>query len=308
MDINLVTPKIAILMATYNGIRWLPEQVDSILNQKAVDVRLFVSDDQSDDGTLAWLENLASQNQRVTLLPNKKRFGSAGKNFYHLIKNSNIADYDYVAFADQDDRWLLNKLIRQVKLARFHGADGVSSSVVAFWGNGKRALIEKSEPQRKWDYLFESAGPGCTFLMSPWLISKVKETLANPDSLASDVELHDWLVYAICRASGKKWHIDASPTVQYRQHGKNFLGANFGISTKVKRLTKILDGWYRRKAIKISRVCALVSNDPSFVKNAKCITDNGLVDRFRLLMIMRHARRNFLDRTVLTLSILFFLF
>jgi len=120
-------------------------------------------------------------------------------------------------------------------MSKSYGADGVSSNVLAFWPDGKQKLIHKAQPQREFDYLFESAGPGCTFLMTPWLINKVKDLLLDESGVAGHVALHDWLVYAVCRASGKKWVIDKTPSMLYRQHGSNEFGANHGIRAKYAR-------------------------------------------------------------------------
>jgi len=72
--------------------------------------------------------------------------------------------------------------------------------------------IHKSQPQREFDYLFESAGPGSTFLMTPWLFNTLKCLLNDASSIAHEVDLHDWLTYAVCRASVRKWLI---PVHQY---------------------------------------------------------------------------------------------
>ena len=183
--------KVAILLATHNGVRWIAEQVNSILEQQGVDIKLIISDDNSTDGTLEWLKAIAEIDDRVTLLCDRGILGSAGKNFYRLILEADISDCDYIALADQDDVWLKNKLRLQVKLLVKYKADGVSSNVVAFWPDGSRGLIYKSEPMRRLDFIFESAGPGCTFLISPWLVTQVKMVLSDLNGEAYKVVLHD---------------------------------------------------------------------------------------------------------------------
>jgi len=135
-------------------------------------------------------------------------------------------------------------------MSKSYGADGVSSNVLAFWPDGKQKLIHKAQPQREFDYLFESAGPGCTFLMTPWLINKVKDLLLDESGVAGHVALHDWLVYAVCRASGKKWVIDKTPSMLYRQHGSNEFGANHGIRAKYARFLRMYRGWYKHEVLK----------------------------------------------------------
>jgi len=299
-------PKIAIYLAAYNGTKYLSEQVDSVLEQVAVDVTIFVGIDISSDGTEAFIQALAHNHERINLLPCGQKFGSAGKNFYRLILDSDITGYDYIAFADQDDIWKSDKLIRHINLLKKHGVEAVSSNVMAFWADGKKRLIKKSQQQRQLDYLFESAGPGCTFLMTPWLINKLKQVLSNPNSsiAANNVALHDWLAYAVCRASGRHWYIDDIPSVEYRQHSNNVVGANSGFKAKLSRLKKMSDGWYKAEVFKILQVCMTLSDDPDFKKIAKYLDMNSLAGKLGLLSYICKARRSFYDRVFLTLSII----
>ena len=300
-------PKIAVLMATYNGVQWLSEQLESILNQSSVVVKLIVSDDMSSDGTNKLLDHFAKNDHRITLLPFKGKFGSAAKNFYRLIIDADISDCDYVAFADQDDIWLKNKLSTQVKIANESGADGVSSNVVAFWRDGSRALVDKSKPLRRLDFIFESAGPGSTYLMTPWLIQQVKTVLIDQYSNVNQIKAHDWLVYAVCRSSGKKWYISPVPKVKYRQHDNNELGVNLGLRARWSRLQRMHSGWYKAEVIKICKVSQQLTVE-NFVQEACSeIMDMGL-DRFKLFKFINQSRRAFTDRIVLGLAILFFVF
>lgn len=299
--------KVAVLMATHNGINWLAEQIPSILGQQDVEVKLIVSDDASSDGTLEWLKNLAQQDDRVTLLSYGASYGSAGRNFYRLILEADISDCDYVALADQDDVWLKNKLRNQIRLAVQHNADGVSSNVVAFWPDGSRGLINKAEPMRKFDFLFESAGPGCTFLLSPWLVSRVREVLLNANGVARQVALHDWLIYAVCRASGRGWYISPVPTIRYRQHAHNVIGVNYGFKAYWLRCKWILHGWYRIEVTKICKVCKSLSGDTYVQAMCGDVIRSRLFTRYKLLAFVSQARRSITDRLVLTAAILLFL-
>jgi len=306
-DILKQQQKIAVLLAAYNGIQWLPEQIDSILQQVDVELKLFVSDDGSTDGTPEYLKQLADSDSRVVLLSKKERMGSAGKNFYRLIRDIDVSGFDYLAFADQDDIWNTNKLSAHVDLIRANDAEAVSSNVMAFWPDGRQKLIVKSQPQQDFDFLFESAGPGCTFLMTPWLVNQVKkQLLANP--VAADVELHDWLTYAICRAHGKKWVVDSAPSMRYRQHQANVVGANSGLKPALARLKKIKSGWYRHQVALVSRVVASINPAQEYLAFQHIIQSDRLLDQFKLLPYAMRGRRKFTDRAVLVMTVLFFMF
>jgi len=301
-------PSVAVLMATYNGKLWLSEQVSSILHQVGVDLTLFVSDDYSTDGTLEYFKELAESDSRVVVLPRLARMGSAGKNFYRLVCDVDISSFDYVAFADQDDIWNLDKLSQHASLIEAKNAECVSSNVIAFWPDGLQKLIRKSQPQKSHDFIFEAAGPGCSFLMTPWLVAELRKEIQSTSSPAKDVVMHDWLTYAICRSYNRRWVIDPLPSLMYRQHANNVIGANSGIKAIVNRLCKINDGWYRGEVSKICDVAVGINHDPRLIKLLKLLELNSFISRVRLLSYMPQARRKLLDRIVLALTIIFFIF
>ncbi len=301
-------PRIAVLMATYNGKQWLSEQVESILQQVNVHLTLFVSDDHSTDGTLEYLKQLVQLDSRVVVLPQTARMGSAGKNFYRLVCDVDASGFDYVAFADQDDIWNLDKLSRHVELIKAENAECVSSNVMAFWPDGSQKLIRKSQPQKTFDFVFEAAGPGCSFLMSTWLVNKLYEEIQSSNSLAKNVLMHDWLTYAICRAHKRRWVIDPVPSLKYRQHANNVIGANSGIKAIFNRLRKINDGWYRDEVSKICEVVVGINPDPKLIKLSGLLKARTFLSQLKLIPYVFQARRKPLDRVVLALSILLFMF
>lgn len=158
-------PRVAVLLATHMGRTYLDEQIDSILDQAGADLHIFVSDDGSTDGTLELLAERADADARITILP-PETFGAPAPNFFRLLTTIPIAEYDYVGFADQDDVWMPAKLERHIRLLAEGRADGISSNVTAFSEDGTRILIKKDYPQRLVDHLFETPGPGSTFLLT----------------------------------------------------------------------------------------------------------------------------------------------
>lgn len=301
-------PKIAVCLAAFNGTTWLNAQLESIFSQTGIVVTVFLSVDESTDGTENLVDTYAHGDNRIVVLQHGMHFGGAAKNFFRLLHDVDFSNFDYISFADQDDIWEQDKLIRHVKLMQQNNIDGVSSSVLAFWPDGKTKLIDKAQPQRELDFLFESAGPGCTFLMRPWLVSEVKKLLVDSSNLANQVALHDWLVYAVCRASGKRWFIDATPSLQYRQHDKNVVGANSGIKAKLARLKKISNGWYRAEVLKVLAVTCQLSDNPKFVTISRLLEKKDFFSRLKLLRFIPQARRKASDRIFLALMIVFGLF
>ena len=146
-----VFPSCAVLIATYNGEKWLPEQLSSIRGQKCVDFFVIASDDQSTDGTLRILAENSLYFPLLILPPKVERFGNANKNFLRLICDADIGKAEYIALADQDDIWRPEKLSRAINKLRTEGAVGYSSDFEAFWQDGRRRIIKKSHSQKKFD-------------------------------------------------------------------------------------------------------------------------------------------------------------
>ncbi|MCB8747111.1 glycosyltransferase [Rhodoferax sp. U2-2l] len=256
-------PNIAICLAAYNGVVWLPEQMNSILKQMGVNVTVFVSVDRSTDGTELWCDKRAHSDSRIVLLPHGERFGGASRNFFRIVREVDFSEYDYVSFADQDDIWLPHKLLRAHEMLSSTGADAYSSNVTAFWLDGRMALIEKSHQQVQWDFLFEAAGPGCTYVMRKELACAVQDVVRSRWDEMQDVGLHDWFIYAFARANGCKWFIDDVSSMLYRQHESNQVGVNAGWRAFMHRADKVLSGWGLAQSALIARLVGL--NDDPFV-------------------------------------------
>jgi len=294
-------PLITVLLATHNGARFLDEQLDTILGQRDVEVRIHVLDDASTDGTPELLAARASSDSRITVLATQGRSGGAAPNFYRLIRSLDLATAGLVAFADQDDIWLPNKLSRHAAMIAA-GADGVSSNVTAFSADGPRSLIKKDYPQREFDYLLEGPGPGCTFLMSNRLVALAQELLADPESDASRADFHDWLLYVLCRAQGWNWVIDSFASVDYRQHSSNVMGANVGLSSARRRLTLISSRWHRNESTLFARVALSVATPelrPGLETMLALFEHTGPSSRVRLARKATELRRRPRDRAII---------
>ena len=132
-------PKVAVLLAAYNGEKYIQEQIESIVNQVDVDVYIYISIDASTDRTLEICEQLQKIHKNIFIInESKERFGSAGKNFYYLIKNVDFEEFDFIALSDQDDIWKPLKIIRGIQVLEKEQASGYSSDVECFWDDGSR--------------------------------------------------------------------------------------------------------------------------------------------------------------------------
>lgn len=260
-----VQPKVAVLLAAHNGARWINDQLNSILSQEGVEIQIFVSIDLSTDETFEIVAEIQNHEKRIYMLNYGEVFGGAAKNFYRMIRDVDFSTYDYVAFADQDDIWLPNKLRHSVNQIKLKSLCGYSGNVLAFWEDGRHVLIKKSYPQKKYDYLFEAAGPGCTYVFCADSLMLFKSFIIRNWNSVNEVAFHDWMVYAYFRSSGLTWFIDSLPLMHYRQHSSNQVGANIGISAYKRRFFLFLTGWYRCEIEKISSLLNLDSPTRLFV-------------------------------------------
>lgn len=258
-------PNYLVLLAAYNGMQWISEQVDSILCQQGVSVTLLISVDRSSDGTEDWVSKLAESDARVKYLAHGEKFGGAARNFFRLVNEAPVEAFDYFSFADQDDIWLPNKLIEAAGVMASAHADGYSGNVTAFWPDGRENLVIKSQPQVQFDHLFEAAGPGCTYVFSKQLFLDLQSHIINCFAEIQNVTLHDWYCYAFSRTHGYTWVIDDQPYMRYRQHGNNQVGVNSGLNAFRTRLLRVVDGWWLNQAALISRLSGVA--DSPFVRS-----------------------------------------
>jgi len=299
LDLHAIrVPHVRVLLATYNGVPWLDEQLESIAVQQGVRVTVVASDDSSTDGTLEALARWTPRVPLEVLPPYPARFGSAHRNFLRLIRDAELGDADYFALSDQDDVWLPRKLLRGIECLNLQGAQGYSSNVTAFWRDGSQEVIQKAHPQRSLDYLFGSPGPGCTFILPRRFFQRVKAFVTQKFDELQAIWVHDWLVYAFVRSNGGRWFIDPQSNMMYRQHGHNEIGANAGLRAAINRLKLVRSGAYRRDILAIAdSVC--VQND--IVDSLRRL---NLIDRIGLMFHVRKFRRRFSECLILAVFFL----
>lgn len=292
-------PRIAVCLAVHNGAKWITDQVNTILAQERVSLIIFVSVDSSMDDSEICMDRMAATDSRIRILDHGRRFGGAAPNFFRILFDVDFSNFDYVCFADQDDIWNPDKLWRAHEKILITGADAYSSNVVAFWPDGRKTLIEKSQKQVQWDFLFEAAGPGCTYVMRGALVGAIQVLLKSCGPAVQQVGLHDWFAYAFARANGYRWIIDDYAGMLYRQHEKNQVGVNLGWQAFLHRAQKIYGGWGLTQSALIAELVGL--RDDPFVKRWSGGTRTGL------LWLACHAwqcRRRLRDKLFFALSCL----
>ena len=267
---------------------------------------MIIRDDGSSDTTLAAISGFTVDG-RIALAPPSGRTRSAAQNFLTLIRDSSAAAFDYVAFADQDDVWYSDKLSRACRLLQTADSVGYSSATVAEWEDGRSTLLGQSAAATPADFLFEGAGQGCTFVLRADFYAQVRDLVTVHETMTRAIHYHDWLIYALARAMGRKWIFDPAPSVHYRQHGSNDTGARGRLNGIAKRLSLIRGRWYRNQLIAIAEICAAAAAANTFVDTWRAIllANGGWPRRVRIAWFcMRNGRRRRTDTMVLIVAAL----
>jgi rhamnosyltransferase len=291
-----------VLLATFNGADFFESQIESIIAQRSdfLKVDIYISDDASTDRTKQLIQYYENSYTDIFQIKNLIRLGSAANNFFKLISTISLISYDYVALADQDDLWLPTKLHDAVTALKKHQAAAYSGSVTAFWESKKTALLNKAQAQVGYDYMFESAGPGCTFVLTSKLALEFQSFLIANQASCQKIALHDWFIYAFARSRGHKWHIDPKPHMLYRQHSANVVGANVGFKAAKIRWAKLRTGWLRRQSILLADILGYSEKKPM-----RWMRRYSFIDRIFLIAHIALLRRRWRDRIALAFSFLF---
>ncbi len=230
-----------ILLATFNGARFLSEQLRSLSAQTDAHWRLIVSDDGSTDETRRIVERFAEHvPQEVTLIDGPKRGFAA--NFAHLIASA-PTDHGVVLFCDQDDVWLPNHIER--------AASAVAGEEPTLYGARTTVTNQNLNPLGHSrlprlplgfaNALVQSFAGGNTMALN-WAGF---DLLRRATSQATGFASHDWWMYQIVSGCGGRIIYDPVPTTLYRQHPENLVGHNRGFTASVRRLGAFVRGDFR---------------------------------------------------------------
>jgi rhamnosyltransferase len=293
-------PRVLVLLATYNGASFVADQIRSIAAQRDVSVRLLASDDGSSDGTVDLVHRIASESQlSAEFLPPHEPSGSSTNNFWLLFHAADFDGCDYVALCDQDDIWLDEKLSCATMVLGDLTDGGYSCNSTAFWPDGSEKKIRKNYAQRRWDYLFESASHGCTYVLTASAARKFQAFVRAHQREFEGIEFHDMLIYAWARSCNMPWRMDDRYLIRYRQTGRNVIGANQGLRAVRLRIQKLREGWFRAQSLNLIRVLGMGD-----IPIAIWLTNYRLSDRIKLALQARECRRRGRDAFVFLLSCL----
>jgi glycosyltransferase involved in cell wall biosynthesis len=242
--LNQPFPIIGVLLCTYNGDKYLEEQLHSIAHQTYKNWHIFASDDGSTDRTIEILK--AAQElygkDRVDIIEGPKQ--GPTKNFLSLLKLTHTK-CEYFAFSDQDDIWYEDKLARAI-----NAIGNLSGTLPALYCSSTDYISEGGEYLQK-SYVFkhppsfenalvQSIAGGNTMVLNRSGADLLTQTPAFEKLIA-----HDWWAYIVISGGGGVVYYDLLPSLAYRQHSGALVGGNRSFTAKVTRIRKLLDGKFK---------------------------------------------------------------
>lgn len=221
--------RITVLLATYNGSKYVRQMVDSVLAQDFGDFHLVLSDDGSRDDTPQILDEYAAMHPgKVTHYRSGTRFGNAQNHFMHLLQQ--FHDTPYIMFCDQDDYWHPDKISKTLQKMQRTEKPGLPTLVHTDLRVVDGALQEmdpsfmhfsklQGERLQLNKLLVQNVVTGCTVMLN-----KPLAELACSHMPQGKILMHDWWLALIAAAMGTAAYLPES-TIDYRQHGNNTVGA-----------------------------------------------------------------------------------
>ena len=207
--------KVIVLLSTYNGEKYIKEQIDSILNQTYSNMTILVRDDGSCDKTIRILKEYEEQEKIKLILGENKGFVNS---FFELLKLAPEASY--YAFSDQDDIWEKDKIERAVKILEEQSCLEIPLMYYSNYDFYNSNMEFLKHPQKRDTISFTNSLLECVNAGMATLINKNarEKMLSNfPDQ---NLLGHDWWIYMVCSAFGKVIYDDVSK-VRHRMHSNN---------------------------------------------------------------------------------------
>ena len=289
--------QLEILLSTHNGERYLSDQIDSLLEQTYTDWRLLIRDDGSTDRTLDIIDTyIKSHPDKILLLTDECGCIGASQSFSQLLRQSTAP---YIALCDQDDSWVSEKLATQMRkmldeesnsgkdfpllintdlMVTTNTLDILSKS---FWKYQNINPVKMCSLRK---LLVQNHITGCTCLMNRALVN-------NALPIAKDAIMNDWWIALVAAAKGKIISI-STPTVLYRQHDQNSIGAKKWCVTYIVR--ELLKGSSRyTESYKRTRA------------QARALLNSGLIDGNSQLIVKTYLdmfEKSWLERRMIMLN------
>ena len=288
-------PKVTVLLTTFNGVRFLDEQLTSLFYQQGVDIEVMVNDDGSTDGTIEILEHWRAKGLIVSI--SQSRALGATRAFLTLLQSCD--EKEFVAFCDQDDVWDISKLALQAN--SLDESTPMMSTCLRLYIDESGEVIGKSKNLRELpsfvNSCFENIAPGNTVLLNNSAI-KVINSLQNPP-----VVHYDSWIYLLISTFGK---VDFTPSyfVRYRIHLNNSVGLR---KQSFARMRKSLKNYLEQQTFLLDEKYESLSENhrKHLIAISTFVREKNLRKRLSLFPKLKIGRQSSLDDAVFKFLMLF---
>lgn len=300
-------------MGLYNGEKHLADQLDSYIEQSHTSWSLIISDDGSTDSSQAIISDFMRRHpdRRVKLIEGPRN--GFAKNFLSMLSHL-PNDVDFVAFSDQDDVWLPEKLERSV--AQLSGLPNGHPGLIC----GRTLICDEDLRQLGISPLFQyppsfqnalvqNIGGGNTMSLNRAAADVVRHATEHVDFLIA----HDWSCYQIVAGVGGTVLYEKEPLVLYRQHARNLIGSNISMGDKVRRLIALFRGqlrtWSDVNSVVLDKIKpTLTDANQRSLYLFQSARGGGPIKRIRDIRRSRIYRQTFFGTASLWLAVVFGLF
>lgn len=297
---NIQNPSVLVMMSTYNGEKYLKNQIESILLQKKVNLTLLIRDDGSSDNTIKILKEYKFKYNTIQVIIGKNL--GAAASFLQLV--SIAGDFDYYAFSDQDDVWDQDKIISAIAKINYCLKPIVYYSDTRLMDNKGEIYSDYNSsiyPKRSLileEFLLTNNCVGCTIVYNQMLMHYLR--LYKPYSIL----MHDHWVCILCSSLSGDFVFDQVPHMSYRQHENNVVGANVSFTKRLK-FSSLITGKNLRSTI--SR--EIVENYKNYInedilKKLICAAEYKKNGKLNLLHLLLPYERRITRKAILFFNII----
>ena len=291
---------LAIILATYNGEKYLKEQLDSVLNQTYDEFTLYIRDDNSTDNTKNIINEYISKfpNKIIEIKDNKISRGACNNFLLALEYVYNLNKHNIFMFCDQDDVWSNNKI--EITLNEYEKYEHKNKPILLFTDAYvadkelniiNKSFIKYSNLRSDYinfnNYLIQNNALGCTICVNKELVYLIKFDIKN-------IVMHDWYFTLLASALGQVIFINKT-TIYYRQHDNNIYGAKkLGLFDKLKIIKQdYINLFTQAESFKNIYYNSLTDKNKNIIDKFFKIKNSSKIEKFRIIKKYKIYKQGF---------------
>tara|TARA_B100001093_G_C26745565_1_gene978671 strand:+ start:155 stop:1096 length:942 start_codon:yes stop_codon:yes gene_type:complete len=306
---EFINLRVAIIIAFYDGNKYIEEQLKSIFAQTHKNIKIFIFDDNSKNSLKKFLVNFNKKNSFISIIKREENVGYA-KNFLYGIRDIH-EDFDYYAFCDQDDIWEKDKIEIGLKSCQIKKTNNpkLYFSRTAYYNSDCTRQIGESKKHKKApifkNALVQNIAGGNTILIN----KKGRDILCN-SLISEEYTAHDWWSYQVISGVNGEIILSNEKTVKYRQHKENIVGLNNSFKGKINRLKYFFSGEYKNwcniniKNLYLNKDLISTNNLETLNYFSKAIKSTNIIEKIKYFKKSGVYRQSTSENIILIIGLL----